>query len=62
MAARSPSSTRSSPEARAESGIKDELVRLAVGCEAFEDLRLDLEHALATTQVGQAPEKSGTRS
>jgi methionine-gamma-lyase len=40
------------PEARAESGIKDDLVRLAVGCEACEDLRLDLEHALAAIEVG----------
>jgi methionine-gamma-lyase len=46
-----------SPEARAESGIKDDLVRLAVGCEAYEDLRLDLEHALATTQISEISKK-----
>ena len=31
---------------REEAGILDELVRLAVGCEDFEDLRDDLDHAL----------------
>ena len=50
------------PEARAESGIKDELVRLAVGCEAYEDLRLDLEHALATTVISDISKKSESRS
>ena len=45
---------------RAEAGIKDELVRLAVGCEAYEDLRLDLEHALATTQISEISKKSRT--
>ena len=50
------------PEARAESGIKDELVRLAVGCEAYEDLRLDLEHALATTGISEISKKSESRS
>ena len=33
---------------REESGIKDELVRLSVGCEDFEDLREDLDQALNT--------------
>ena len=27
-------------------GIRDDLVRLSVGCEAYEDLRQDLEQAL----------------
>ena len=34
---------------RAAAGIRDDLVRLAVGCEAFEDLRQDLEQALAAS-------------
>ena len=34
------------PEERLESGIVDELVRLSVGCEDFEDLREDLNEAL----------------
>jgi methionine-gamma-lyase len=34
-------------EEREEAGITDDLIRLAVGCEAFEDLRDDLEQALA---------------
>jgi methionine-gamma-lyase len=33
-------------EEREESGIRDELVRLSVGCEDFEDLRNDLDQAL----------------
>jgi len=36
-----------SPADRATAGIRDDLVRLSVGCEAYEDLRLDLEQALA---------------
>ncbi len=32
---------------REAAGILDELVRLSVGCEDFEDLRADLEQALA---------------
>jgi methionine-gamma-lyase len=32
---------------RAEAGITDDLVRIAVGCEAYEDLQADLEQALA---------------
>jgi methionine-gamma-lyase len=31
---------------RAKSGIADELVRIAVGCEDYEDLRDDLDQAL----------------
>jgi methionine-gamma-lyase len=38
-----------SPMDRAAAGIRDDLVRLSVGCEAFEDLRADLERALAKT-------------
>jgi cystathionine beta-lyase/cystathionine gamma-synthase len=33
-------------EKRREAGISDELVRLSVGCEDFEDLRDDLDQAL----------------
>lgn len=36
---------------RAEAGIRDDLVRISVGCEAFEDLKADLENALAETSV-----------
>jgi methionine-gamma-lyase len=36
---------------RASAGIRDDLVRLSVGCEAFEDLRADLEHALQSVEV-----------
>jgi methionine-gamma-lyase len=39
------------PEARRAAGIRDELVRLSVGCEAFEDLRDDLDHALHAADV-----------
>ena len=34
------------PEDRAKSGIRDELIRLAIGLEHYEDLRDDLEQAL----------------
>ncbi len=34
-------------EEREKAGITDDLIRLAVGCEAFEDLKNDLEQALA---------------
>jgi methionine-gamma-lyase len=44
------------PEERAAAGILDDLVRISVGCEAFEDLRSDLEHALA----GSPPVTVGT--
>ena len=33
-------------EKREQAGITDELVRLSVGCESYEDLRADLEQAL----------------
>ncbi len=33
-------------EERKKAGISDELIRLSVGCEDFEDLREDLDHAL----------------
>ncbi len=39
------------PEERQEAGILDELVRLSVGCEDFEDLREDLDQAL--NQIGE---------
>ncbi len=38
---------RLTPEARARAGIGEGLIRVAVGLEAFEDLRRDLERALA---------------
>ncbi len=34
-------------EEREEAGILDELVRLSVGCEDFEDLKADLDQALS---------------
>ncbi len=34
-------------EERQKAGISDDLVRVSVGCEAFDDLRADLEQALA---------------
>jgi methionine-gamma-lyase len=34
------------PEERDKAGITDDLIRLAVGCEAYDDLRADLEQAL----------------
>ncbi|MCC9657854.1 trans-sulfuration enzyme family protein [Rhodopirellula halodulae] len=37
------------PEARAEHGITDSLIRLSVGLESFADLRSDLEQAFAAT-------------
>jgi cystathionine beta-lyase/cystathionine gamma-synthase len=36
-----------SREEREKAGITDDLIRLSVGCEGFEDLRDDLEQALA---------------
>jgi methionine-gamma-lyase len=36
---------------RLASGIRDDLIRLSVGCEAYEDLRDDLERALAASEV-----------
>ena len=38
---------------REAAGIRDDLVRISVGCEAFEDLREDLDHALATATAGK---------
>jgi methionine-gamma-lyase len=40
-----------SREERERSGIRDDLVRLSVGCEAYEDLRDDLDQALAASDV-----------
>lgn len=40
-----------SPVDRAAAGIRDDLVRLAVGCEAVEDLQEDLDRALAHAGV-----------
>lgn len=39
---------------REAAGIRDELVRLSVGCEAWEDLRDDLAQALAVATVAHA--------
>jgi methionine-gamma-lyase len=41
-------------EEREAAGIRDDLIRISVGCEAFEDLRDDLEQALAavTSEIG----------
>ncbi|MEN8149122.1 MAG: aminotransferase class I/II-fold pyridoxal phosphate-dependent enzyme [Planctomycetota bacterium] len=36
-----------SPEGRAAAGITDGLIRLSVGCENWEDIRDDLDHALS---------------
>jgi methionine-gamma-lyase len=44
-------------EEREAAGIRDDLIRISVGCEAFEDLRDDLEQALevaATSEIGTA--------
>ena len=38
---------RISPEARAAAGITDGLIRVAVGLEALDDLRADLERGLS---------------
>ena len=38
---------RISPEARAAAGITDGLLRIAVGLEALDDLRADLERGLS---------------
>lgn len=38
-------------EERMEAGIRDDLIRVSVGCEAFEDLRDDLEQALAKVAI-----------
>lgn len=39
------------PEARAQAGVSDGLLRLSVGIEALEDLQADLDDALARVQV-----------
>jgi cystathionine beta-lyase/cystathionine gamma-synthase len=41
-------------EERKAAGISDDLVRISVGCEAADDLRADLEQALATVVAGAA--------
>jgi O-succinylhomoserine sulfhydrylase len=41
---------RIGPEARAELGISDGILRLSVGLEAFEDLAADLDQGLAATR------------
>jgi methionine-gamma-lyase len=38
-------------EEREAAGIRDDLIRIAVGCEAFEDLRADLEQAIQAAGV-----------
>jgi len=43
-----------SREEREAAGIRDDLIRLAVGCEAVEDLREDLEQALARVPAAEA--------
>jgi O-succinylhomoserine sulfhydrylase len=43
---------RLKPEARAELGISDGMVRLSVGLEAFEDLAADIEGALEASRRG----------
>jgi methionine-gamma-lyase len=40
-------------EEREAAGIRDDLIRISVGCEAFEDLRDDLEQALAAVAVSE---------
>jgi O-succinylhomoserine sulfhydrylase len=42
---------RIGPEARAELGITDGMLRLSVGLEAFEDLAADLEAGLAAARA-----------
>jgi cystathionine beta-lyase/cystathionine gamma-synthase len=41
-----------SSEAREETGITDNLIRLAVGCEDTEDIILDLQTALDSLGMG----------
>ena len=43
---------RLKPEARAELGIGDGMMRLSVGLEAFEDLAEDIDEALAAACPG----------
>ena len=42
-----------SPEERLTIGIKDNLVRFAIGIEETDDILADLEQALASVQVGE---------
>ena len=39
---------------REQAGIRDDLIRISVGCEAYEDLRADLERAFAAAGVPAA--------
>ena len=48
------------PDARAEAGISDGLLRLSIGIEALEDLREDLDDALARVAALQPVASSGT--
>jgi O-succinylhomoserine sulfhydrylase len=38
-----------SPEEREQAGIRDSLVRIALGIEASEDLKADIDQALTST-------------
>lgn len=51
-------------EEREKAGISDELIRLSVGCEDFEDLREDLDHALnliGKDEAGSRKRGAGSR-
>src|SRR4029079_4383547 len=43
---------RLKPEARAELGISDGMLRLSVGLEAYPDLAADIDQALAASRIG----------
>ena len=43
---------RLKPEARAELGISDGMLRLSVGLEAYADLAADIDRALAASNIG----------
>jgi O-succinylhomoserine sulfhydrylase len=43
---------RLKPEARAELGISDGMLRLSVGLEAYADLAADIDQALAASRIG----------
>jgi methionine-gamma-lyase len=43
-----------SPEHRQKAGITDDLVRIAVGCEDYDDLERDLEQAFEKAMAGEA--------
>jgi O-succinylhomoserine sulfhydrylase len=43
---------RLKPEARAELGISDSMLRLSVGLEAYADLAADIDRALAASRIG----------